>query len=255
MIGESLYFSFDGRKSTDYPILNVNMSGASLFDEPLASGKTIYETYPRDAFKPHFHGVQKTPKQFNLSFAFNEPWNDDLIDEIIRWLNVDNYKPLFFEANINRVFYALPIENIGLIHNGLKQGYLTLTMRCDSAYSYGHEVLTPVYETFQSGVDLVEILNRGHHSILPEIWIEKTGLGDLVVSNLTNNNQEMRFKNIEPGEVLHIKCQSEIIKTNKEEIFNYEDFNDNYLEIVYGRNQIKLSKNMKIRFKYQYVFS
>lgn len=221
----------------------------------MASGKTIFESYPRKAFRPHFFGVQKNPKQFNVSFYFDEPWNDDLIDEVIMWLNVDNYKPLFFDFDVDRIFYAMPVEDIGLIHNGLKQGYLTLTFRCDSGYSYSHEIITPIYNTFEDNIDLLKIVNRGHYTILPEIWIEKVADGDLVLNNLTNSNQEMRFQNIDIGEVLHIKCQTEIIKTSKEDTFRYEDFNDEYLEIIYGENRIKPSKNMKIRFRYQHIFS
>ncbi|WP_405101402.1 distal tail protein Dit [Oceanobacillus sp. FSL H7-0719] len=257
MIGESKYFSFDGRKSTDYPIININVStgSPSPFSESVGSGKTINEVYPRKAFRPHFYGVQKSVKQFSVSFAFTEPWNDDLMDEIIMWLNTDEYKPLFFEADVDRVFYAMPVEDIGLIHNGLKEGYLTLTFRCDSAYSYSHEIITPIYDTIEEDLEMIEITNRGHYKIYPEMWIEKIDDGDLVLNNLTNGNQEMRFENIDVGEVLHIKCQTEIIKTSKEDTFRYEDFNDVYLEILYGKNRIKLSKNMRIRIKYQYIYS
>ena len=254
MIRESLYFSFDGVKSTNYPIANVSV-GEGAFSESVASRKTINENYPRNAFKPYFFGTQKTPKEFPLTFAFLEPWNDLLMDEIVRWLNVDDYKPLFFEADLDKVFYVMPIDDITSIHNGLKQGYLTLNVRCDSAYSYSHYVNTPDYNMLERDSNIVEIINYGHIPMLPEMWIEKISSGDIVINNKTNGNQEMRFENIEDGERLHVDCMEEIIDTNKENTHRYDDFNDEYLEIVYGKNIIQVSRNVIIRFRYQHIFS
>ena len=43
MIRESLYFSFDGVKSINYPIVNVNV-GDGLYEEAIASSKSINES-------------------------------------------------------------------------------------------------------------------------------------------------------------------------------------------------------------------
>lgn len=285
MIRESIYFSFNDRVSTEFPIANVSL-GEGLYEESMASGKSINESYPRNAFKPYLFGTQKEVKQFDFSFAFLEQYNDQMIDEVIRWLNVDDYAPLFFEANIDRVFYAMPISDINHIHNGLKEGYLTLTVRCDSAYSYSHEIITPWYdltseqdiiisEDFKeidiNGIEVegsankirtsdmpteqIELKNYGHYSLHPEIWMEKTHAGDIVIKNLMNNNQEFRFTNIPVGENLYIDCMNEIIETDKENTYRVDNFNDNYLEIVYGKNLLQVSQNVRIKFKYQYIFS
>lgn len=255
MIRESVYFLFDNRKSSDFAIVNVNV-GSGLYEESISSSKTIHETYPRDSFKPFLFGVQKQPKQFTLSFAFLETWNDQLIDEVTRWLSVDDYKPLAFESNLDRVFYAMPVEDINLIHNGLKQGYLTLTVRCDSAYSYSHEITTPWYElNANSNSDLVELDNHGHYPYFPYMWIEKIADGDIIIHNLSNKNSEFKLTNVAIGEKLFIDNMNEIIETDKEGIFNYDNFNDNYLEIVYGKNILKASKNIRIKFRYQNIFS
>lgn len=48
----------------------------------------------------------------------------------------DYYKPFYTVDNPNRIFYCMLEGDSKLVHNGLKQGYITLTMRCDSPYSY-----------------------------------------------------------------------------------------------------------------------
>lgn len=252
MIRESLYFSFNNRKSTDFPIVNINV-GSGLYEESIVSSKSIMERYPRNAFKPYFFGTQRQVKEFQLSFTFLEPWNDDMIDDIVRWLNVDDYKPLFFEANIDRVFYVMPVDDITLIHNGLKEGYLRLNVRCDSAYSYSHEITTPWYDFTKTNT--IQIANRGHFEILPELWIEKVGEGDITIQNMTNGNQTTLLKSIDTGEKLHINGMDEIIETNKKDVHRYDNFNDVYLELVYGNNIIKASSNILLKLKYQYVFS
>lgn len=255
MIRESLYFSFNNRKSTDFPIANVSID-TGLFEESVVSSKTINEIYPRYAFKPYYFGIQKEPKQIPLSFSFLEPWNDKMIDEVIRWLNVDEYCELFFEANIDRVFYAMPISDINLIHNGLKQGYLTLTMRCDSAYSYGHYQVTPLYDLSNNTKSrVIELLNYGHYHFYPNIEIHKIGDGDIKINNMSNGNKEFKLSNLQDGEVLQIDCMNEIIQSSLNEKNRYDDFNDEYLEIVYGKNLLNITGKCKIKFLYQYIFS
>lgn len=260
MIGESEHFVFNGRKSTDFGIRNVNVS-EGLFEEPLVASKSINEVYVRGRAEPYFIDVEEEPKTLQLKFAFYEGFNDRLIDEVVRWLDVNYYKPLYFSADVDRVFYVLPIDGINKVHNGLKQGYLTLNMRCDSSKSYSHEIVTPVYKTSeldfinQYEEPLLNLGNKGHHTILPEIWIEKVDSGDLYIYNKTNSNKKFEFKNIDIGEKLYINCEDEYIETDKEKTYRYDDFNDYYLEIIRGENVLILSDNMKIKFRYRYIFS
>lgn len=254
MIRESLYFSFDGIKSTEFPIANIKVD-EGMYSESAASSKTINESYPRGSFRPYLFGVQKQPKEFDLAFAFLEPWDDQLIDEVIRWLNVDDYRKLFFEADIDRVFYAMPVTDINVMHNGLKQGYLTLTVRCDSAYSYSHEKFTTIYNMSTDDKNHeIEIVNLGHYDMYPDIEILKVGDGNLSIFNKTNGNQKFSFTELEDGERLYVDCKNEIIETSLD-VFRYDNFNDEYLTLLYGKNLLVVEGNCYIRFRYEYIFS
>lgn len=253
MIGESLYFSFDEIKSTNFPIANIKV-GQGAFSESLSTGKQINESYPINSFKPYFMGVQKEVKEFDVSFVFLEPWNDEMMDEILQWLSVDEYKKMYFESNIDRVFYAMPITDIGLIHNGLQQGYLTITFRCDSAYSYSHEKATVWYDATVKDVEF-NIRNLGYYNVYPEIEIIKVGNGNVSIYNKSNANQQLRFTSLKDGEKIVIDCFNEEIETSLEDTFRFDDFNDVYIELLRGDNMIRITGRCYVRFNYQYLYS
>jgi phage-related protein len=256
LIRESLYFSFANRKSTDFNIMNVSIQdGASLYEEQMIANNTINEIYVRGNPKPYFIDTKKDPNSFQLRFAFEDTANDELIDEIVRWLNVDFYQPLYFSEDTSRVFYVMPVNGVSFIHNGLKQGYLNLTMRCDSPFSYGNDILTSWYDYSLGNTDLIEITNQGHFNIYPEIWIQKVGNGNLFLNNLTNRNQEFKFSNLQDGEQLYVDCENQYIETSLANAHRYDDFNDNYLELVYGKNRLVVTGNAKLKFRYRYIYS
>ncbi|PAV30160.1 hypothetical protein CIL05_06750 [Virgibacillus profundi] len=257
MIRESEHFHFAGRKSTDFDIRNVSIA-SGMYNEQVVASKNINEVRIRGRKEPYFVDTTEEPTTIQLRFAFSRTWDDRLIDEVIRWLNIDYYQPLFFSADVDRVFYVIPVNGIELIHNGLKQGYLNLTMRCNSSKSYSHDITTPVYPTDSNELTEstnIELNNYGHFSTYPDIWIEKVGDGDITIFNRTNGNQEFTFKNIDKGETLFVDCTNEIITTNKKREHRYDDFNDNYLELVYGKNLLTLTNNARFQFRYRYLFS
>lgn len=260
MIRESDHFHFAGRKSTEFGIWNVSIA-EGLYNEQVVASKSINEVHIPGRDEPYFVNVTEEPKLIQLRFSFLEKWNDKLIDETVRWLNVDTYQPLYFEGDIDKVYYVIPVDGIHKIHNGLKEGYLNLTMRCNSSKTYSHEIITPTYNTEElsqtQGVDspIIKIGNRGHFPTYPKIWIEKTSEGDITIYNKTDGGKLFEFKNIELGEKLYIDCKNEIINTDKERTYRYDDFNDNYLRLVYGENILVTSSNMKIRFGFRYIFS
>lgn len=257
MIRESEHFSFAGRQSTDFEIRNVSVEDG-MFNEQVIASKSINEVHIRGRKDPYFIDTSEEPKTIQLRFAFERTWDDRLIDEVIRWLNVDYYQPLFFSADIDRVFYVIPVDGVDLLHNGLKQGYLNLTMRCNSSNSFSHDIISPVYQPWDektTGETEIALDNYGHFSVYPDIWIEKIGDGNIFIFNRTNGNQEFRFEDIDKDEKLYVDCTNEFIKTDKERTYRYDNFNDNYLELVYGRNMLSISNNAKFQFRYRYIFS
>jgi predicted phage tail component-like protein len=253
MIRESLYFTFSGRKSSEFGILNVSIS-TGLYEEPFMAGRSITEFTINGQEKPYFQKITREPKSLQVSFYFENGWNDELIREVARWLDVDFYQPLTFSEDEEKVYYVLPVDSPSLIHNGLKQGYITLTLRCDSPYSYSHVKSTQWYDFSKVSSGTIEINNYGDKPIMPEIYISKIYNGNITISHLTKNDSPFTFTSLLNEEVVHIDCENKIIESSLPYTWRYDNFNDNYLTLHYGKNILKIDGYCKVKLKYRYKF-
>jgi phage-related protein len=250
--------------------MNVSVSDG-LYSESFMSSRSISEVKIRGREKPYFFEINKEPLSFQLSFAFKDGWNDKLISEVESWLDVDFYQPLSFSENLDKVYYVMPVESADLLHNGLKQGYITLTMRCDSSYSYSKDMVTPWYKCLDTNGGtfitpyqfvpddsiygtIIEIFNNGQKDIQPFITIQKDGDGDITIWNMSRAYSVMTFSSLVDGETISINGENEIIETSLPNTWRYNNFNDYYLPFFVGKNVIKVEGNCKIKFQYRYKF-
>ncbi|MGG1444809.1 hypothetical protein ABE354_22675 [Brevibacillus laterosporus] len=95
-------------------------------------------------------------------------------------------------------------------------------------------------------------LNNGDIPCKPEIWIEKIGDGDFSIINKSNKNLEFSFKDIKDKENLYIDCEREYIETDIYNVYRYDNFNNQYLELVRGRNILEFKGSFKVRFRYEF---
>ena len=245
---DATYFSYAGKKSIDLGIINVSFS-SGLYEESFLPERSIIETKIRGNKKPYFQELDYAPLSIKLRFSFLDTWDDNKIREIARWLgNQEYYQPLYFDTNIDRIFYCMYVGEATLFHNGLKEGYVELEMRCDSPYSY-----SPVYasEVYSSPAQII-FENKGDVSIYPEISIIKNGDGDLSIINQTNEGKEFKFTSLVNGENLYVNCENEYIKTDLSTTYRYSNFNDNYLELVTGENILNITGDCDLQFVYRY---
>jgi phage-related protein len=138
-VKEGIHFVYDGIRSVDMGIINCQISGG-MFEETFLPTREIKEVKIRGRDKPYFQEVELEPLSFELTFAFEFGYDEKRIREVARWLMQPYYKPFYTVDNPNRIFYCMVEGDSTLIHNGAKEGYITLTVRCDSPYSY-----TPKY--------------------------------------------------------------------------------------------------------------
>lgn len=194
MIKSSLYFNYAGRDSLDFNIVNVSVDNAELKESFLAN-KKIKEQNTIEADKLYFQGVERNPLQLKLQFYFTEKWNEDLIRETARWLHQDYYQPLYFSENPEKIYYAMPVDDVEMTHYGLSQGYLDITMRCNTYHAYSREYLSETYDLSENNENGTEIIlsNCGDIDIKPDVWIKKIGNGSLEIINKSNNGEVTSF--------------------------------------------------------------
>ncbi len=252
MIRESEYFEFAGRRSTEFGIRNVAISDG-LYQESFMANREINEVQIRGRKKRYFFDITEDPLSFQVAFYFDYGWNDELINKVSKWLKQDYYQPLSFNNNWDKVYRVMFVDSSDLIHNGLKNGYITLNVRCDSPYVYSKEKVTKWYDCTYSPTTF-EIMNLGHEDIYPFIYIEKIGDGDISISNLSRANSTMQLTSLEDGEKLLINGENQIIETNIPNTFRYDNSNDFYLPFYVGNNLIEVNGSCKLKFRYTYKF-
>ncbi|MBP1932946.1 phage tail domain-containing protein [Ammoniphilus resinae] len=250
---EADYFSYAGEKSSDYGIRNI-IIGSGLQEEPFLSEQRIKEVKIRGNDKPYYMGIERFPLTFPMSFIFEDNWDESEIRSVARWLSEQTYyQPLFFSNNINRIFYALPVESSQLIHNGLRQGYVTMTWRCDAPWSY-----SPIYETVHDfsnntteGTELI-FTNYGDMPCEPELFIYKVGMGDISIVNQSDGSMEFKFSSLADSETVYVHNENQYIETDLPLTYRYENFNNQYLSLYRGVNRLKVYGNCQLKFRYRF---
>lgn len=254
-IRSSEFFKFAGESSELYGIMNVNI-GSGMQEEPFLAPRSIKEIKIKGRKSPYFQEIEYEPLQFTVSFAFEDVWDDDKIRAVARWLGDQNYyQPLIFSSNENRWFYAVFIDSPTLIHNCLKQGYVELTVRCDSPYTYSPVVISSVfdYSINPIGGTSYTFVNNGDVNIKPLTEVEIINGGEFSIINNSNGGQKFNMTGLTDGENLTINFDTETIETDIPNTYRYDNVTSDseHLEMVYGNNYLTIYGNIKIRWKHQ----
>lgn len=250
-IKDKLYFNYDGIWSNEYDLIHVVLDSGML-EETLIANRTILENKAKGNYKPFFSGIEESPLSFEMHIAFENKYTDKNLDDIVRWLFSDYYKPLYFEGKEDRIFYCMPDGDSLLTHNGLSEGYITINMRCNSPNLYSPVSFTPLYNIINNTKQTIDIYNNGHYVIYPEISIEKIGDGKVTIVSKNNGDAIFEVINLKNGEQIYINCEKEIIVTNSiTNKYRYNDVLGEYIKLSYGRNTFEITGNCKIQMRYQ----
>lgn len=251
-IKESLDFSYAGKYSIHMGLRNVSTK-SGLYEETFNANKSIIEEKIPHRSKPYLFGVEYDPLTTPLTFMFDEKWTDKSIEDVALWLYQNKYQPLYFTNNINRIFYCMPVNDFSIIHNGLKQGYLELTFRCDTFHAY-----TPTYqETFDftnntiDGMDFT-FTNKGHLPCQPRMQLTTVDGGEIKIINYSDSGKEFKFIGLANNETLFIDNENEHIETDLTQTYRFSNFNNQYLSLPRGVNRLKVYGKCKITFQTEF---
>jgi len=246
-IKNKLRFTYNGIESDDLGVANVNVD-TGMNEEMFLADNSINEAYIKGRTKPYFMNKSYTPLMFNLSFAFLEPWNEELIQEVARTFHVDYYKPMWFDDDDDIIYYCMNTDSSQLIHNGLQEGYVNLQFKCNDicAYSRYKEV------THTDLTSELKFSNRGDLVVYPEFVFTKAGDGDITITNNTNN-QILTMTNLLDAEEIYIDNENEVIESNTQ-LYRYNNHNNVFMYMNVGINKFEITGNLsnfKIRWRFK----
>jgi phage-related protein len=246
-IKDKLNFSYDGIWSNSFGLIHVSLD-SSMFEETFVASREIVETKVRGNSKPLYHGLEESPLQFDMVIAFENEYTDDDIDNVVGWLFKNHYRPLYFEGKEDRVYMAMPVGDANIVHTGLKQGYFTITMRCDSSKIYSPTILSDLVTVV--GTSTVSIENYGHYEIYPEISIRKNGAGTVTIESLDDDGDIFEVRDLTNQEDIYINCEKEIIETDLIGFYRYDKLVGEFPRLGFGVNRFKVTGDCTIQFRY-----
>lgn len=249
-IKEKFYFNFDGENSEDFNIIAVDF-GSGLYEEMFAPSRTINETETSKRNRTIFHDVKEERRTFDLNLAFENGFSGESIDDLVRWLFKDYYRPLYFEGQQDRVMFAMISGDSTIAHNGLEQGYFTVTVQTNSPYRFSRE-RTGTQPITGSGT--MTLQNNGHLEVHPEFSIKKNGDGDLVIGV---DGRNVQIVNLTNGEELYIDTLREIIKTDVIGEYRYENIRAGELEdlaLGVGEKEYTITGSCEISYRYREAY-
>lgn len=254
---EAINFTFDGVSSEDMGVIIASPNGG-LFNETFLPTRNIIETSVANNYKPYHQRVELSPLSFSLSIFIHE-WRDrQNLRQIAKWLMKDYYVPLTFETNPDRVFYAMVDGDSSLIHNGCKDGYVELNIRCNSPFTYSHAQAIESTEVRVADVSshIISIFNSGDRTIKPKLWITKrNGNGSVSIEN-EDTEQIMTIDNLLDGEQVYIDVENDTIVSDLEilNVYRYDDHNNVWLELIEGENTLVCTGDFDIEIEYEMIY-
>lgn len=253
---ESRNFIFDGISSEDMGVSLISSTGKGLLDESFLPSREIVETRIPGREKSFLQRVVEEPLSFTILIFIEEWAKRDNLRQIARWLYQPYYKPLIMDSNLDRVYYAMLEGDSTLYHNGLKEGYVELSVRCDSPHSYSP--LQTSQEYVVDGEKEVFIYNMGDTLVRPKAWIKKIGNGDVKIKN-HSNSQVVIIEELKNKEELFIDFENEEIVSSLEElaVYRYDNHNNVWLELTdsgHMGNKLVLTGNYTIYFEYKFKY-
>lgn len=249
-------FTFNGRRSSDYGLCIVSIGGNSTQTSPFGVERTVEEEQT-NSYIPNYKGVKYTTPTLDISLTKVRngnptPFNSQELFDINQWLMGSNeYLPFVSDDNKDVIYYVMFTKG-SKYENGLREGYLNLTMKlnCGSAFS---TISHHQYRVQESKV--VEIYNKSNVDkyIYPDIEFQLLGDSqNITITNLTLG-EEMSFTNL-PKES-HIMCYNDGLKSlvcmNDKEYNVRPQFNKKWLRLMYGKNLIRIDSECKIDISLQ----
>jgi hypothetical protein len=247
-------FIFNGVSSERYSLFIV--STGDVNEERIFGLNSSFEYEDSIGDRKLFSRRKNDYYKFDVEIMKLDAWNGVIpmsekeYDDVIRWLMVDEAKPLQVGSIVHYGFFNDGRE----FHNPRRQGIIKLVFESASPYPYS-AIMTNVFRVKLDKTIELENKSNINKNVYMDIDIEKTSAnGDVTIIN-KRTGKSFKVKNLELGEQIKILgdglMEVESITYPKKNMYPNLEYSV-FPYLVYGRNNIKIIGDCKIRIRYQY---
>lgn len=263
---ESQFFIFDGIKSSDMNLHIMKIDHSGFIETPYTSSVDIKEEKLAKRHTPYFYGVERDNIEFTVQLVlmdnYNQPkkWTPQERYNVARWLFHDEYKEFISSDDIGKRYYCIATSDsdLNLINS---QGYMEVTFTCNSPFAFSPTYVEFFDLTGNTTTTIIEIENRSNiiKRYKPKLEIEYPNIAgfpettDIILKNLSDGGREFELTDVKKGEIYSFDNENRIIKSSRQVNLNpLTHFNRNWVELVYGVNQIEVIGRCHLWIKSQY---
>lgn len=247
----STNFYFNGRSNEIYGLYLVRTSN-NMIASPYVPAREIKEDFPFNARQPFHYGAQNQPQIIVLTFStLTNDLTPEKLTTIASWLFQDDYKEFYSEDNPEKIYYLMATGETPAITSIGNEGYLEVRFRSKFPYALTAQT-TPTYEISGTGaVEFDDALCNVYEYFYPIMEITVSSTPTTITFLDVAHSRTTSFGGLTVGEVIYVD-------NNKKQIISslgnylYDDFNKNWLRLVYGWNYFTVTGNCTITFRIQY---
>jgi phage-related protein len=253
MIKQYLNFTYNGINSRDMGCSHVSLN-SGLYEENIGGNRTIIEQQNSQSDRRYYRRISIEPIEFEMTIMLNDSIINSqtaTVDSVIVWLMQDYYKELYFDNEVDKIYFCMPISNPVFHHDGSGKGYIVLNMRCFDGYIYSSEI-TKVYDlssNYAMGTEFY-IYNDGHADIYPLMIIEAKE-PTIEINNKTTQ-ENTKFTGLLVGEKITLDNENEEITTSVNGVYRFSNHNDVFFRLIPPKNLVNIQGNCIVTLKYRY---
>ncbi len=260
---ESQFFIYDGIKSSDMDLHIMQINHSGFIETPYTSSVDIKQKKVAKRHTPYFFGVERDNIEFTVQLVlmdkYNQPrkWTPQDRYKIAKWLFHDEYKEFISSDDLGKRYFCIATSDsdLNLINS---QGYMEVTFTCNSPFAFSPTYIEFFDLTGNTTSTIIEIENRSNiiKRYRPKLEIEYPNIvgfsetTDIILRNLSDGGREFKLTDVKKGEIYSFDNENRIIKSSRVTNLNpLTHFNRNWLELVYGVNQIKITGKCNVWIK------
>lgn len=251
---QSEHFIFNGIHSADMEQYLVRTKSGAI-PSPYFGGQNIQESYLKGKLTPYHFNTTLNPIKFTIEISpLEKEWTPQRKNELGKWLLHDTYKSFQTADDLGKYYYAI-VTGMPQFELYGNKGFIPITFRTNSAFAW-----SPIYiehfdlsENIESQIITLNNLSNINKKYRPKFEFKLIG-GETNVKfkNLSNNGQITEFSDLLTTETISIDFENEIIESSLLMSNPFSKFNKNWLELVYGVNQIEVNGKIKLWVKSQF---